>query len=137
MKKALKITGIAAVVLTLVFNLQYALLGYDIKNSPDKAMAAWTSNGTVFCFSSPSTTYRAGTWQWVSDDFYWDAYGYYGYEYGFWWFLPHNSGTECGLTEVFDHQPTNPASQGYNIPDYYYHLDPTRDITNIKPPYTP
>ncbi|WP_256007183.1 MULTISPECIES: hypothetical protein [Pedobacter] len=126
MKKLLKITGVLAVVLTLVFNLQYAAFDYDVTTSPSKAVAAWTDgNGTKYCGSYPETWRRTGTWTFVNDDFY-ASYGWYGYDDGFYYFTASNSGTMCGQIVTYDRRP-GPS----------YPADPWagHDVTNILGSY--
>lgn len=117
MKKIFKITGIIAVIITLVCNLQYAIFSYDITNTPNKAVAAWTdASGTKYCGSTGNTTFRTGSWVWRNDDYYKVVMHWYGYDTGYYEFYVNNSGTQCGQGYV--------AANSHNS---------YRDVTNIIP----
>ncbi|TSJ43049.1 hypothetical protein FO440_02335 [Mucilaginibacter corticis] len=82
MKKVLKIAGIAALVITLICNLEYAIFSGGMKSSP-KALADWsgTSHGGRsghWCGNSGDTTLHVGTWSILT----YQVYGNYGYEHG-------------------------------------------------------
>jgi hypothetical protein len=121
MKKMLKIAGGIAVVITLVCNLQYALINFDITDTPNKAVAAWVdAGGTRFCGTTGDRTYRTGTWVWQNDDYYKVVMHWGGYDTGYYEFFVNNSGSQCGQEFV----PSNSHNN--------YH-----DVTNIVPTRVP
>ena len=94
MKRKLKIAGIIALTITLVCNLQYALLNYNVANNPSLASAAWTdSNGTVWCGTTGSTYSLVGTWAWQPPD---DQHTGGGYQDGYYIFYVYSGGHQCG-----------------------------------------
>lgn len=123
MKKILKIAGGIAVVITLVCNLQYALISFDITNSSNKASAAWVDtngNGNRYCGFTGDRTFRTGSWVWQNDDYYYRVEHWGGYETGYYVFYPNNSGNQCGAE-------SNPYTPHNNF----------HDVTNIPPTQVP
>jgi hypothetical protein len=111
MKRKFKIAGIIALTLTLVCNLQYALLNYDVANNPSLASAAWTnSNGTVYCGTTGSTYSLVGTWVWQDNSDGHHTGG--GYQNGYYIFYVYGGGHQCG---AFNGDSTNiiPNGSGY------------------------
>jgi hypothetical protein len=105
MKKVLKITGIAALALILVCNLEYAMFSGDMKSTPNKAFADhYTAlDGTVYCGTSPDKTVFAGYWEYIDfDDYAYnhpsDPYPIFQNDYGdgFYVFTPDDEGPDCG-----------------------------------------
>ncbi|MFD2146942.1 hypothetical protein [Mucilaginibacter antarcticus] len=105
MKTVLKIAGVAAMVVILVCNLEYALFTGDMKNTPNKALADWWSGGTHYCGTTPNTVSATGYWQFWNQQYWtyyhnntptWPVYTNGGYENGWYVFTPDNNGTSCG-----------------------------------------
>ena len=117
MKKIFRIIGIVAVVITLVCNLQYSFFSSPSLR-PDQANAAWTDvDGTMYCGSNVGDRFlKTGNWVWRNDSYYWTEMGWYGYQNGYYEFIPSNSGMQCGQWNVTAN-----------------HHNTYRDVTNIIP----
>jgi len=101
MKKTFKMVGIAAVAVALICNLEYSLF-FSVKDSPNAAKASWTSvdtghsTTTMFCGTEPDRTWWLGDWYGPVFDSYVTSQAP-SYSSGFWYFIPSNSGSMCGL----------------------------------------
>lgn len=80
MKKALKITGILVLVFTLVANLQYAMMGYDVTNNPNLIRAespppSTTTPVTIQAYCPPENPGLHGEYYWTQSGSSWYEYG--------------------------------------------------------------
>lgn len=71
MKKTFKIIGVLALVLTLVANLQYAFIGYDVQNNPNLLHAQYPPNTSSPINPYPCPASAPGP----HGEFYWFAKG--------------------------------------------------------------
>jgi hypothetical protein len=126
MNKIYRILGVAALVVTLVCNLQYSF--YDANNSPNAAQAEWTytdpyyATETVYCGSAPDRAWIPGEWIFVPPA-YVSSYiaSVYPYYDGYYWFRPDPTYTyQCGLNDPSD--------------DPYFRHNYTYEITAPNPP---
>lgn len=83
--------GVAALTVALLCNLQYSF--FSAKNNPSAAKAEFTYDGTLYCGTDNGTHtgFRVGTWVQITDT----GSSYYGWYY----FVPSDSGTQCGLPD--------------------------------------
>jgi hypothetical protein len=126
MKKVLKITGVIALALILVCNLEYALFSGDIKSTPNKAFADWYDvGGTHYCGSSPDTGLLTGHWRSTTDSgilyYYSTTTGYFPGATIIYYFVPDSAGTDCGYAHLYSRGLANePTVYGYPYsPDYH------------------
>jgi hypothetical protein len=133
MKKLLKITGVIALVVILVCNLEYAIFSGDMKNTPNKALADWydSGSGIHYCGDSPNIYTVTGWWFWIDyDNDYWanpyypdPIYDNYPSESpdGIWIFERDTYGTDCGPSMTYggvnyDGAGTNSTITGWTNP---------------------
>jgi hypothetical protein len=117
MKKILKITGIVALAITLVCNLEYALFSGDMKNTPNKAIAAWSEGYpylTYYCGPDSNRTRFRGTWSLIPGSPFSANYGTDAYVA---LFTMNSNGYNCAPNEGGWCCSTNQA--GYYYPNYY------------------